>query len=57
MKPVTLNLHAELVRALDTAARADLRSRSNFIRQLIEERLVIDRQDAATPRERGEQRP
>ena len=57
MKPVTLNLPAELVRALDTAARADLRSRSNFIRQLIEERLVIDRQDAATPRERGEQRP
>jgi metal-responsive CopG/Arc/MetJ family transcriptional regulator len=56
MKPVTLNLPDELVHAVDTAARADLRSRSNYVRQILEERLAVDRQDRVARPVGAEQR-
>jgi hypothetical protein len=40
MRPVTLNLPGELIHAVDSAARADLRSRSNYVRAVLEAALA-----------------
>jgi Arc/MetJ-type ribon-helix-helix transcriptional regulator len=48
-KTVNLSLPAELLRALDKAAKANYASRSDFIRESVVQRLKREAYDAAYP--------